>query len=280
MSDIPRPAGGFCGENALRAVDLFAGPGGWSEAMRQLGLREVGIEWDAAACATRRAAGHLTIRADVSKYPTAPFVGKVQGVIASPPCPTFSDAGKGEGRDELPHLHVAAEHIAHYGWIDPWKLHTWSDVRTPLVLEPLRWVADLSPEWVVCEQVPAVAPLWEQYAAIWQEDGYSVWAGVLNAADFGVPQTRKRAFVIASRTTVAHPPEPTHCQGGALSMFGEVLPWVSMADALGWGMTGRTSYTVTAGGCATGGPEPFGHAARDGLERERERSLATEGRGV
>lgn len=52
-------------------VDLFAGPGGWSEGLRSVGLEDVGIEWDDAACRTRAAAGHPTIRADVAQYPTA-----------------------------------------------------------------------------------------------------------------------------------------------------------------------------------------------------------------
>ena len=48
-----------------------------------------------------------------------------------------------------------------------------------------------------------------------------------------------------------------------------VKPWVSMAEALGWGMTSRPSMTVTGGGTATGGAEPFGNAARRGMERAR-----------
>jgi DNA (cytosine-5)-methyltransferase 1 len=48
-----------------------------------------------------------------------------------------------------------------------------------------------------------------------------------------------------------------------------LAPWVSMADALGWGMTARPSMTVCAGGARTGGAEPFGNAARQGIERER-----------
>ena len=67
-------------------LDLFAGPGGWSEGLRALGLRDIGIEWDEAACATRKAAGHLTIRADVANYPTEPFIGKVTGLIAFRDC--------------------------------------------------------------------------------------------------------------------------------------------------------------------------------------------------
>ena len=48
-------------------LDGFAGPGVWSEGIRRwLGLHDVGLEWDEAACKTRKAAGHLTIRVDVS----------------------------------------------------------------------------------------------------------------------------------------------------------------------------------------------------------------------
>lgn len=49
-------------------VDMFAGPGGWSEALRRLGrgADEIGIEYEANACKTRAAAGHQTLQADVS----------------------------------------------------------------------------------------------------------------------------------------------------------------------------------------------------------------------
>jgi hypothetical protein len=33
-------------------VDLFRGPGGWSEGLRPLGLADIGLEWDIAACHT------------------------------------------------------------------------------------------------------------------------------------------------------------------------------------------------------------------------------------
>ena len=65
-------------------VDLYAGPGGWDEGLRTLGITDVvGLEWDEAACLTRAAAGHRTIRTDVATCPTEPFVGKVRGLIAS-----------------------------------------------------------------------------------------------------------------------------------------------------------------------------------------------------
>ena len=98
-----------------------------------------------------------------------------------------------------------------------------------------------------------------------------MWAGVLNAADYGVPQTRKRAFCLAHRTRTVHAPEATHDRDPQPSLFGELAPWVSMASALGWGMTDKPTPTVLGGGGDTGGPEPI--RSRDVLERERGRWL-------
>ena len=78
-------------------LDLFAGPGGWSEGARALGIEDVGVELDRAACATRAAAGHRTIRADVSAFATGALSGHVGALVASPPCVVFSAAGKRAG---------------------------------------------------------------------------------------------------------------------------------------------------------------------------------------
>lgn len=78
-------------------IDLFSGAGGWCEGAKPLGLRPLGIEWDKAPCATREAAGHRTLRADVAALDPADFA-PCMGLIASPPCPTFSTAGRGAGR--------------------------------------------------------------------------------------------------------------------------------------------------------------------------------------
>lgn len=225
-------------------VDLFGGPGGWSEACKTLDLTEIGIEYDQSACATRAAAGHLTIRANVATYPAEAFKG-VRGLIASPPCPTFSNAGSGSGRDQLPLLHHITDNIAALGFhaaTDDLPADTWDDPRTPLVLEPLRWVEALHPEWVALEQVPAIAPLWDHYAQIWRTLGYSTWSGILCAADYGVPQTRHRAILIASRTRNVAPPQQTHTQGGATTLFGDLAPWVTMRDALGWETETRLGF--------------------------------------
>ena len=51
------------------AVDLFAGPGGWDVAAHWLGIDALGIEWDAAACRVREAAGHRTLQSFPDDYP-------------------------------------------------------------------------------------------------------------------------------------------------------------------------------------------------------------------
>lgn len=205
-------------------VDGFAGPGGVSEGLRLLGLTDVGVEWDPAACATRAAAGHRTIRADVTRMPVD-HLHDVEGVVMTPPCQTFSSAGKGDGRAELARLTAAIDR-------GDWTTRTAGSE----VLEVGRWVEVIRPRWVMCEQVPPVLPLWQAYASRWRSlYGWSCWAGTLLAADYGVPQTRLRAFLLA-RTDgqAARPPEPTHCKGGATTLLGELASWVSMADALGW----------------------------------------------
>lgn len=204
-------------------IDLFAGPGGWSEGLRMLSpelhATEIGLEWDAAACETRAAAGHATIRTDIAAYAFAQFGDRVTGLIASPPCQDFSLAGKRAG--------IEGE-------------------RGQLIREVLRWSEGLRPEWIACEQVPPALPVWRDYETELRKLGYYTWSGVLNAADYGVPQTRRRAILLASRMGPIGPPDPTHDRHPEPSLFGDALrPWVSMADALGWGRP-KPAWTLTA----------------------------------
>lgn len=250
-------------------LDLFAGPGGWDTGLRYAGHAGfiVGIEHDAAACATAVAAGHPRIRADVATYPTAPFVGKVDGLIASPPCQAWSSAG--ERRGERDKAAVFRRMLAYAAGLAPSE-HRWADERSALTAEPIRWVVDLLPRWIAFEQVPAVLPLWQYAAELLRVLGYQAWAGVLSAEQYGVPQTRKRAILIARRDGLpVGPPTPTHqaYRAGrdvatAPDLFGDPLPPpVSMAQALGWGLPERPAWTVTSGGTGTGGAEVFGSAA-------------------
>ncbi|RMB80513.1 DNA cytosine methyltransferase [Streptomyces shenzhenensis] len=258
-------------------LDLFAGPGGWSHALSVLGVRDVGLEWDLRACATRTRAGMLTLRTDVALYPVWPWVGRTRGLIASPPCQAWSVAGKRLGLVDQPLVHEAVADLA-VGRDTREQLHAaCQDTRSLLAAEPMRYLHALNtvgePEWVAMEEVPDVLPLWKQYAAILRRWGFSTWTGILNAADYGVPQTRRRAILLASRIRTAQPPTPTHAQVAEPdSLFGPGRArWVSMAEALGWGATDRPVPTVCAGGGPGGGPEPFPSGSRQTLANARDR---------
>ena len=187
-------------------VDLFAGIGGWDATIPDA----IGIESDPDACSTRHAAGLLTIRGDVTRF--AP--GPLDGLVASPPCQLWSDAGSKSARGQIDALHA---HVV--ACVDGWRPWT-GDPAVGLVLEPLRVTLECHPRWVAFEQVPPVVELWDTIAAVLERHGWRCWAGVLNAADYGIPQTRRRAFLLARRDRRPYPPPPTHTDGQVTTCSG------------------------------------------------------------
>ncbi|WP_406515757.1 DNA cytosine methyltransferase [Streptomyces sp. NBC_00873] len=232
-------------------VDLFAGPGGLDVAADVLGIPVTGIEWDEGACATRGRAGLETVPGDVRKSRPADFPN-ANVLTGGPPCQTFTVAGHGAGRRALDDVLKFVQRL-----VDRDKpsnidldLAEMEDERTGLVLEPLRWALEaiddpaLRPyEAIVLEQVPAVLPVWEAYAEALQNEGYAATYGILRTEEFGVPQTRRRAVLIArlGRNNHVELPTPTHHpyrKGVARPTEGAELgpwkrePWVTMEDVL------------------------------------------------
>ncbi|HEU4975713.1 MAG TPA: DNA cytosine methyltransferase [Baekduia sp.] len=255
-------------------IDLFAGPGGWDVGARALGLDPLGVEWDDAACQTREAAGLRTIQGDVAALEPQEILyetidaNALWGLIASPPCQAWSMAGKGGGRRDQEHV-IACAHEQAQGWdTRSWRRAECEDERSMLVVEPLRWVRQLKPTWVAFEQVPPVLGLWAMFAQIMEAEwGYQCWTGVLEAERYGVPQTRERAVLIARRDRPVHPPTPTHQryvpgepQRHDVTLEGEILPWVSMAEALGWSADDRVGFPRRAD---NGRATDDGYRARD-----------------
>lgn len=220
-------------------VDLCSGAGGWAIGARLAGVDDpIGFEIDRDAVATHAAAGFPTVRASIHRY----RVPKVRGVIASVPCQPFSKAGRMEGLGLLDHV-LEFVHSCRDGWHEP-EVEWRDDPRVGLVVEPLRWVLEGGASWCAWEQVPLVLPVWQACAEVLRSIGWSVWVGTLSAECYGVPQTRERAILIGSSTrSVAAPPashqeyrhgEPRWDAPRGDLFGGERLPWVSMADALGW----------------------------------------------
>lgn len=213
------------------ALDLFAGSG-WGVACQRLGITEYGVENMPGAIETRRINGMNTVFEDVWDGLTDPSIVPKHNIqIASPPCQTFSVAGKQQGTGERELVISLIPRIAGGESLVNLKAGL-SDERTALVLSPLEYALIHQPEYIVWEQVAPVLPIWEECADVLRDRGYDVFVGVLNAQDYGVPQSRRRAILMASRVSKITPP------------LGSGV--VTMSEALGWGLTHRTSPTITS----------------------------------
>ncbi len=95
--------------------------------------------------------------------------------------------------------------------------------------------------------MPAVLELWSVFAGLLDAHGYHTAAGILSAERYGVPQTRKRAFLVASLDGPVKLPAPTHRSYNPRRRETpedelRLLPWVSMAEALGWQMGDQVGF--------------------------------------
>ena len=90
-----------------------------------------------------------------------------------------------------------------------------SDAKWRLLAEFGRIVDEVRPEVVSMENVPRLVTfhrgeLFRQFLALLEDAGYEVWWRVVNCADYGVPQTRQRLVVLASRVGPIELVSPTH----------------------------------------------------------------------
>lgn len=187
-------------------IELFAGCGGMALGFARAGYRTVlAAEWDASACGSLRA--NVTRRVancavqEIDGFPAADVVA------GGPPCQGFSNLG-----ERVP--------------FDP---------RNQLWRHFLRAVEQARPRAFVMENVPPLLASAE-FAEIRRAAGrlgYRLSGRVLNAADYGVPQTRKRAIVIGLRGERDPTfPEPTHAAPGTSSGRGPPLPpWRTVREA-------------------------------------------------
>src|SRR5437773_1032143 len=197
MNDPSRPSG----EHSV--LDIFAAPGGMSAGFKEAGYRIVAaIDNDHWGCRTLTynlgAEGTLVIEAMVENLH---LDGRVDVVVGGPPCQSFSIAGQ----SKIKHLRNTSNRDR---FID--------DEKNRLYKYFVKIVDRVKPQFFVMENVPAIETfnegrVREQIIEDFQHAGYCTDERILNSADFGVPQVRRRAVFIGNRVGVDNPfPVPTY----------------------------------------------------------------------
>lgn len=210
------------------SIELFAGAGGMALGVARAGFDHLAVnEVDRYACETLRMnGGWEVLEADAHDVDWTPFAGKVDLLAAGAPCQPFSIGGLALG--DTDHRNLFPELVRAVRELSPQAVLV-ENVRglgRPAFAAYLRYIL----EWL---RVPHVAPKprehWERHRSRVAE---AIRAGeatyvvhdphVVDAANFGAPQSRQRLFVVAFREDVTAGaawdwPEPTHAR--------DVLVW-------------------------------------------------------
>ena len=170
-----------------RAIDLFCGCGGLTEGLKQAGFRIIGaLDVDPLAIESFKL-NHRRIcvwQDDIRRVTVAKVMrdlelkrGELDLLAGCPPCQGFSSLRTLNGS------------------------RTVSDSGKDLVFQFLRFVRVLQPKAVMMENVPGLAEDWRMrvLSSALHAIGYESNHQVLDAADYGVPQRRRRLILLAAK---------------------------------------------------------------------------------
>lgn len=174
----------------FKAIDLFAGAGGFSLGMQQAGFDVVAaVEIEQAACDTLRANKPTSfpnmdiIQSDIMELTGADILarvglekGELDMLFGGPPCQGFSSVNR--------------------------RTRSLDNPKSKLVFEFIRMVNEISPTMFMIENVPGLLGFKEFFILLLEalEDcGYVVRFNKMDACSYGVPQHRKRIFIMGVR---------------------------------------------------------------------------------
>jgi len=164
-----------------KAIDLFAGAGGLSLGFEMAGFDVLlAVEYDSSIADAYKLNHPYTkvIAKDIKKLSIkktfSEYIGKIDIVFGGPPCQGFSQKGQRRIMD---------------------------DERNYLFKYFVMVVKFLKPSYFVMENVPTILTTGQcrfkkEIEAQFKKYEYNLEMGVLNAADYGVPQSRRRAVII------------------------------------------------------------------------------------
>ncbi len=177
------PSCNFDSKKDMNVLDLFCGCGGISEGFRLAGYNIVGgidLNEEAIKTYSLNFPQAISLAGDILEFDDKKIKEifgkkKVDIIVGGPPCQGFSNANRWQKEND--------------------------DPRNKLFFEYLKFVKVLSPKVIVIENVRGILSKDGGYAknrivTLLNDLGYEVKSEVLNAADFGVPQNRYRAFFV------------------------------------------------------------------------------------
>lgn len=200
----------------MKIVSLFCGAGGFD-----LGLIQAGHEiiWandiydDAIATYRRNIGDHVDVR-DISRISSSD-IPTADVVVGGFPCQGFS--------------------VANWG-------RTVDDTRNKLYREMVRVVSDKKPCFFVAENVKGLVSLGKgivlkKILSDFFDVGYIPKWGILNSADYGVPQKRMRLVILGVRKDkvqpqIHFPPKPTHQDPNSKTQDPTLKTWLTVGEAL------------------------------------------------
>ena len=216
----------------LESIELFVGAGGLGLGVDQAGFRHALVaDWNKHACDTildNQAAGHPAVagwplhQCDVRELDFRSLGTDIDLVSGGPPCQPFSLGGKHHGpldkRDMFPEAIRAVRELSPKAFIFENVRGLWR----PAFSRYLKYIRD---HLTFPELTPRTNESWLDHADRLQSHGdvrnanhctglaYRVSLGIVNAADFGVPQKRERMIIVGLRADLDIDwsfPEPTH----------------------------------------------------------------------
>lgn len=181
----------------LNTLSLFTGAGGLDLGFEEAGFEIVGaVEWDEDCCKTLRPNFDFKVVErdirEISPEEILEEIGKtvreIGTVIAGPPCQSFSKLGKRNGLE---------------------------DERGELFWELIDILEYVNPHTFVVENVPGILNVGDgkvpkKLSEKFRKMGYEVNIDLLNSADYGVPQKRKRVFFLCNKDFKLKFPKKTH----------------------------------------------------------------------
>lgn len=212
---------------SLNCIDLFAGAGGFSLAAQRCGYDvRLAIESDKHAA--------MTFADNIPKGQKNPPIIKQLDISNICPIEARSEVfGRGENCDLLlggPPCQGFSTHRFKDAGVQ--------DTRNELIFTYFNFVRAFKPTAFLMENVPGMLwerhrPYLEKFYDVGRKSGYELFDPVVvDARDYGLPQRRKRVFILGlikshAEISIAWPPPKSHGNADALEKDSSLKPWVN-----------------------------------------------------